>query len=84
MHALLAVWSSAQLPLRSRTRIVLEEMFRSQPTAVFGSIVRVWALNSSEISDKAIFDSIDTHTTSAQKVVGMIGDHLKSVKGELA
>jgi hypothetical protein len=51
-------------------------MFKSHPSAVFGSLVRLWALTSAEITDAAIFNAVDALTSSAQKVVEMVGEVL--------
>lgn len=82
VHALLSVWTtSTGTPLRSAQR-VLSKTFKTAATAAFGSLVRIWALQSAEISDMAIFDAVDHLTTSAQKVVEMIGEGVVGKKGE--
>jgi hypothetical protein len=87
MHAFLVVWTitahtatptqeHVYSRIRLRTRQVLEKLFKAQPGAILGTLVRIWATASDEISDAAIFDAIDGLTPSAQRVVEMIGEVL--------
>lgn len=64
--------------LLPHARKVLEVMYKYQPTSILGSLIRVWASTSADISDTVIFDVVDALTSNAQKVVAMIGEHLTS------
>lgn len=93
MHALLVVWTvtgndeqcgpatSSKLATfshtRTRAQVVLEKMFKSQPAAVLGSCIRIWAVASEEIDDTALFNAVDVLTPSAQRVVEMVGEVFK-------
>lgn len=96
IHALLYTWSVASddtqgsrnpstelyhSRVHARDRQVLEKMFRAQPTAVFGSLVRLWWSDSDDIRDTAVFQAVDHLTASAQKVVELVGADLKG-KGD--
>ncbi|WRT65559.1 uncharacterized protein IL334_002504 [Kwoniella shivajii] len=67
--------------IRSRVRKVLEKTFKTQPLEVITSCVHVWATNSNEINDSAIFDCVDTLTPSAQRLVELV---CESVSGKSA
>jgi hypothetical protein len=70
--------SKTQIMTRTRTRArkALEKMFKAQPSEIIGSCVQVWATDSSDISDAAIFDCLDVLAPSAQKVVDLVCEHL--------
>lgn len=61
---------------RTRARKALEKLFKSQPSEIIASAVQVWAAQSSDIDDLAIFDCLDTLAPSAQKVVDLICEHM--------
>ncbi|WVW80007.1 hypothetical protein I302_101980 [Kwoniella bestiolae CBS 10118] len=88
IHALLVSWtitkptsspsaaSSSKVQtyekIRSRVNKVLEKTFKSQPLGVITSCIHVWATNSSEITDSAIFDCVDVLTPSAERLVEIV------------
>lgn len=61
---------------RTRARKALEKLFKAQPSELVASSVQVWAAQSSDIEDSAIFDCLDTLAPSAQKVVDLICEHM--------
>lgn len=61
---------------RMRARKALEKLFKTQPSEIVASAVQVWAAQSSDIEDSAIFDCLDTLAPSAQKVVDLICEHM--------
>ncbi|BEI90230.1 uncharacterized protein CcaverHIS019_0303000 [Cutaneotrichosporon cavernicola] len=61
---------------RTRARKALEKLFKAQPSELVASSVQVWAVQSSDIEDSAIFDCLDTLAPSAQKVVDLICEHM--------
>ncbi|KAL7419677.1 hypothetical protein Q5752_005591 [Cryptotrichosporon argae] len=96
MDALLVTWTVTALPapgsarspsgrvyatIRSRTRKVLEKLFRAQPSEVIVSGINVWAIKSSDVDDTAVFDCIDVLAPSAQKVVEVVCDNLGNKQG---
>ncbi|WWC87738.1 uncharacterized protein L201_002630 [Kwoniella dendrophila CBS 6074] len=96
VHALLVAWtitkpsasstpSSSQTQtyekIRSRVKKVLEKAFKVQPLGVITSCIHVWATNSSEITDSAIFDCLDALTPSAQRLVEIICEAVSGKSG---
>ncbi|WWC60178.1 uncharacterized protein I303_102743 [Kwoniella dejecticola CBS 10117] len=99
VHALLVSWtitkttvnsssiSSKALAygtIRSRVSKVLEKIFKVQPFGLITSCIHVWATNSKEITDSAIFECVDTLTPSAQRLVEIVCDAASGKSGRMS
>ncbi|ORY25817.1 Dopey, N-terminal-domain-containing protein [Naematelia encephala] len=70
--------------IRERARKVLEKLFKTQSAATVVSCIQVWASNSSDTSDTAVFDCIDTLTPSAQRVIEIVSESVNGRQSRLS
>ena len=96
LEALLLVWTVTSSPVpaqnttssqsrsyatvASRNRQVLEKMFKTQTGAVIAGCISIWASPRDGVTDEAIFESIDSLTPSAQRVVEIISESAKHTR----
>jgi len=67
--------------IRDRTRQVLEKMCKTQMSGIIVGCIAMWAGDTKDITDEAIFDCIDTLTPSAQKVVEIVSESVVPKQG---